>query len=162
MPKYRSLTQNRRLFGVAGRLGLTHEDLRDIAFEATNGRTEHTSKLYAAEADAIIRSLESKLPESERRRRARKSPPLRTVQYHRQKAGVPVIATATHIDFMNRLRRKRGISESGLEDLSERVNGGKRKPKTAAEVNRVIEALKAMIRRDAKPAASTGGSKEAA
>lgn len=160
MPKYRSATQNKRLWGLAAKLGLEHEDLRDYAHEYSGGRTDHTSKLYFNECEKLNNYLDGLAnPKKEW------SP--RTVRRRRQKANVPQIATQKHLKMMQDLADKRGMSEDGLGDLSARVNAGVRKPRTSKEVNHVIEAIKAMNKRDRifgafKPVAGAGGSKEAA
>ena len=151
----RTNIQNSKMFGLASKLGLSHEDLRDLAFEVSGERTDHTSELSVKEADRLIERLEKLLP-------AKKEPSKRTVQYRRQVAGIEQIATATHLDWMNTLARGRSMSEQGLGDLSAKVNGGNRKPRTSKEVNRVIEAIKAMNRRAKTFGAFKKDEKEAA
>jgi hypothetical protein len=140
MPKFRTKQQNSRMFGLASKCGLSHDDLRDYAAEVSNGRTDHTSELYTNEAQTIIKRLESIVNPKPVSRR--------TVNYRRQQAGIQQIATQKHLKLMNDLAAKRKLSEEGLSDLSARVNDGNREPRTTKEVNRVVEALKDMIRRD--------------
>ena len=79
MPKLRTKAQNSKMFGLAAKCNLTHEDLRDWAADVSNGRTEKTSKLYIKEADTIINHLDALVnPQKEW------SP--RTIRYHRQKS----------------------------------------------------------------------------
>ncbi len=141
MPKFRTLAQNSKMFGLASKCGLSHEDLRDYAADVSGGRTERTSKLYIAEADEIIHRLESALKPKEQ------SP--RTIRYHRQKAGVVQLASAApkHLKLMNDLAAKRNIGEQGLKNLCLRTIG-KERPATTAETNKIIEALKDMAKRD--------------
>lgn len=139
MPKLRTKSQNSKMFGLAAKCGLAHDDLRDYAAEISGGRTDHTSELYISEMDAIIHRLESVAQP--------KQPSRRTVNYRRQVAGVKQITTQPHLKMMNDLAQKRGMSADGLGDMSARVNDGERTPRTTKEVNNVIEALKAMNKR---------------
>lgn len=127
------------MFGLAAKCGLSHEDLRDMTAEITNGRTEHTSKLYTTECDELIHRLESFV-------KPRQLAP-RTVHHRRQQAGVPQIATQKHLKLMNDLAARRGMSEQGLRDLCFRTIH-KDRPITTGETNKIVEALKDMNRRD--------------
>jgi hypothetical protein len=49
---------------------------------------------------------------------------------------------------MKDLAAKRGISAEGLERLCRRMLKGNPRPRTTAETNKIIEALKAMNERD--------------
>lgn len=148
MPKYRSTAQNKQMFGLAARAGLTHEDLRDWAAEVSNGRTEHTSKLYTNQAQMIIERLKAVVnPQVSRR----------TVNYRKQSVGIKTIATATHIDHLRKLARERGMTGDGLHSLCRRMlrdaSGNPLDfPRTAQETNKVIEAIKKMNERDKKAA----------
>ncbi|MDQ3322426.1 MAG: hypothetical protein M3525_08365 [Acidobacteriota bacterium] len=141
MPKLRTKIQNSKMFGLMSKCGLTHDDLRDYAAEVSNGRTEHTSELYISEADKIIHRLEAVAEPKE--------VSTRTVQYRRQKTGVKQIAQPSHLDLMESLARGRGITVDGLESLCRRTLNGNPRPRTTSETNKIIEALKAMNKRDA-------------
>lgn len=80
MPKFRTKMQNSKMFGLAAKLSLPHEDLRDLAFQFSGERTEHTSELTVKECDELLKWLESKLPENNQ-------PSQRTVNYHKQQLG---------------------------------------------------------------------------
>jgi len=142
MPKLRTISQNSKMFGLAAKCGLTHEDLRDCAAEISGGRTDHTSELYISEADQIIYWLEKLV-------QPKPDVAPRTVNYHRQKLGVKQIAQPAHLDLMDSLARQRGITEEGLERLCRRMLKGNPRPRTTSETNKIIEAVKAMNARDA-------------
>lgn len=142
MPKFRTKQQNSRMFGLAAKIGLSHEDLRDYAADVSDGRTEHTSKLYINEAKEVIHRLEQLLPENQVSRR--------TVNYRRQKTGVPQIVTPQHIKLMNDLWFKFSYrTASGLESICLKTIKVE-KPRTTAECNKIIEAIKDMNRRERK------------
>lgn len=139
--------QLQRIFGLAKPLGCTKEDLEDLAFEITNGRVERLSLLSFDEANAMIERLGGS-PLSQT--------PGRTLRHRRQKAGVPQIASHAQIAMLRKIAEKRGITEEGLERLCRRMLRGQPRPRTTAEANKIIEAIKAMNRRDeqAAPAAA--------
>lgn len=143
MPKYRTKFQNSKLHGIAGKLGLTKDDLHEHAYALTDGRTEHTSDLTIKECDQLINYLENLLPAAKTAQPSR-----RTIQHHRQKAAVKTLATPTHIDFLNNLARQRGMTKEGLQRLCLRMIKLE-KPRTSNDCNKIIEAIKAMNARDA-------------
>ncbi len=144
MPKLRTKAQNSKMFGLAAKCGLTHDDLRDWAADVSNGRTEKTSKLYIKEADAIINHLDALVnPKKEW------SP--RTIRYHRQKSGIKKIVSQKQTKYIDDLRRGRGISDDGLKSLCKKILNGNDHPRTSKEAGKIIEALKAMNARDENP-----------
>ena len=144
MPKLlKTSAQNRAIFGLGAKRNWGHEDLRELAFDVTGGRTDSLKALTFDEANGMIRRLGGRAFDQPNQFGSK-----RTENWRRQKAGIKTIATAKHIDLMTSLARKRGMSEDGLGDLSARVNQGSRKPRTSKEVNRVVEAIKAMNTRD--------------
>jgi galactokinase len=159
MPKtaMKTKAQNSAIFGLGARLKCSHEDLRELAFDVTNGRTDQISELTFDEANGMISRLGGrpfvKNPQFDSKR---------AEQHRKQEAGVETIATGTHKDFMRSLARKRGMDAAGLGDLSAKVNKGLREPRTSKEVNRVVEAIKAMNRRDRTFNAFKKDEKEAA
>ncbi len=76
-----------------------------------------------------------------------KGTPRRTVQYRRRSAGVQQIAQPAQLELMRSLAGARGMSDEGLESLTRRIIKCSQ-PRTTKEANKVIEALKAMNRRD--------------
>lgn len=53
-PNLRSTDQNRKLWWLAGQLGLDKEAMADIVYDFTEGRTNHTSELSFLEARELI------------------------------------------------------------------------------------------------------------
>lgn len=145
MPKFypRTLKQNNALHKLLDQRGFAQEDKADMVFDFTKGRTEHSSEMSFDECNAMITHLGGQaFPKSG-------TTPRRTTNYRRQQAGIEQIASPTHKDLMRNLwRKKDDRTDEGLESLSARVNKGLRIPRTTKEVNRVIEAIKAMNRRD--------------
>ncbi len=138
-------SQLQRIFGLAKPLGCSKEDLEDLAFEISEGRVDRLSQLSFAEANAMIERLGGSL---------QSMTPARTLRYRRTKAGIPQIASHTQIALLKRLVDGRGISEEGLERLCRRMLKGQPKPRTTADANKIIEAIKSMNRRDAAAAAA--------
>ncbi len=130
----KSLAQTRCIFGLAKRRSLSDDELRSVVEEVTGQR--HISALSRHDADTVIIRLGGQ-----------PLTPRRTTQHHRKLAGVPAIASHAHLDLMHSLARRRNMSEEGLAELSQRVIKHC-PPRTTAETNKVIEALKAMNRRE--------------
>lgn len=146
--------QLRRIFGLAKPLNCGKGDLEELAWEASAGRVDRLSLLSFDEADAIIVRLGGEPFLS--------AAPRRTVNYRRQKAGVPQIAQPAHLKLMRDLAAKRGIGDDGLARMCRRMLKGNSRPRTTAETNKIIEALKAMNKRDRRNAGSQPAKKEAA
>lgn len=53
-PNLRTIEQNRKLWWLAGQLGLDKEAMADIVYDFTEGRTNHTSELSFLEARELI------------------------------------------------------------------------------------------------------------
>lgn len=139
--------QMSRIFGLAKKLGLEFEDdevRRGYAIGVSDGRVEQLSQLSFDEANELIKNLGGDTFAS--------GTPRRTVNYHRQQAGVQQIAQKGHLSLMHELADGRGISEDGLKAMCRRMLK-KDAPRTTAETNKIIEALKAMNARDARRAA---------
>jgi hypothetical protein len=145
MPSFRPKEnfQIRRIFGLAKPLNCGEDDLRELAADVSHGRVERLSMLNYDEANAMIVRLGGEPFDSSRT-------PRRTVNYHRQQAGVKQIAQPVHLEKMVRLADGRGISKDGLERLCRRMLKGNSWPRTTDETNKIIEALKAMNARDPK------------
>ncbi|MCC6328962.1 MAG: hypothetical protein IT174_10630 [Acidobacteria bacterium] len=157
--------QIKRMFGLASRPAREagwepKEFLEDIASQVSGGLVERLSCLSFDQANAIIHRLggEPLNPPGSRLTSRR------TVNYRRQKGGVPQIATAAQMKFLNDLAAGRGITDAGLKNLCTRMIK-KPRPRTSAEANKIIEAIKAMNARDRVRTTSrerVGSSKEAA
>lgn len=141
--KIRTKAQNVMIHALAAKIGLEKDDLHELAFDISEQRTDHTSELYVEEAAKLINWLQLKASPN-----AAKVPSRRTMQYRRQQAGIKQIVTPKHIDKMRRLWfTKPERTESGLESLTLRQIK-REKPHTTHECNSVIEAIKAMNRRE--------------
>ncbi len=133
----KSTGQVRCIFGLARQKGIGDELLRETVLSVTQ-RTNHISQLTSVEADAVIARLKG--PDY-------KPTPRRTVQHRRKRAGVKQVAQPAHLDLMHSLARQRGMTEEGLEQLAHRVCKCF-PPRTTSDTNKVIEAIKAMNRRE--------------
>ncbi|MBK8810681.1 MAG: hypothetical protein IPN69_08105 [Acidobacteria bacterium] len=107
--------------------------------------TDRTSELYTNEALQIINRLKSVV--------APGATPKRTVNWRKRKAGIETIASAIQIDKMKALADGRGMSTDGLRALCARMlrddSGNPLEwPRTTKQCNSIIEALKAMNKRD--------------
>ncbi len=142
MPKLRTKAQNSLMWGLAKKIGVTHDDLSEMAFDVSRGRTEHTSELYQPEMVKLIDRLE------EFANPKKDKTPRRTTNYRKQKTGVETIVTPEHLDKLNReWARIPGRTPSGLESLTFRIIKADR-PRTTKECNKVIEAVKSMNARE--------------
>jgi hypothetical protein len=133
----KSTGQVRCIFGLARKNGLSDELLHETVLSVTK-RTDHISLLTSREADLVIAHLKGK---------DYKPTPRRTVQHRRNRAGIKQVAQPAHLDLMHSLARQRGMSNEGLERLSTRVCKCY-PPRTTSDTNKVIEAIKAMNRRE--------------
>lgn len=147
MPKIQPKTNSQlgRIFGLAKKLGLDEDTVRGAAVVVSRGRVDRLSLLSFDEANALIVRLGGDPFSSSRT-------PRRTVNYHRQQAGVQQIAQADHLALMDELAAGRGIGTEGLERLCRRMLKGNSRPRTTAETNKIVEALKAMAKRDREAA----------
>lgn len=135
--------QNKAIWALASKRGFAEEDLRDLCEQEFGSRS--ISKLTFDKANHLISKLGGNpFPTAELSRRG--------VQYHRQKAGVEQLPSQTHISLMWKLARERGMTDDGLASLCWKMLGHS-KPRTTKETSKVIEALKAMNKRDANKAA---------
>lgn len=133
--------QNRAIFGLGAKRSCTHEDLRDLAFDVTGGRTDALSKLTFDEANGMIERLGG-------RPFTRQFNSRRTENYHKQKAGVETIVTTEHLEKLSKVWfAKAHRTAEGLEALCQRINKTP-KPRTTKECSKVIEAIKSMNKRE--------------
>lgn len=135
--------QLRAIFGLARSRGVEMDDdaKAGLAATASLGRVDRLSLLSFDEANRLIEHLGGEaLPVSP-------GVPRRTQNYHRQQAGITQIAQPRHLDKMLALAASRNMSTEGLQALGYRMLRHW-PPRTTAETNKIIEALKAMIARD--------------
>lgn len=143
MPKFQPKTtkQLRAIFALAKPLNCAKEDLEELAADVSGGRVDRLSMLSFAEANEIIRRLGGEPFNGS-------GTPRRTVNYQRQQAGVQQIAQPDHLQMMRDLAAGRGWTEATLNGFCRRMLKGNSLPRTTAETNKIIEALKAMNKRD--------------
>ena len=156
MPKKMKTTgQLKRIFGLAKPVNCSKEDLEELAFDVTDGRTDRLSKLYFDEANKMIERLGGKAFHKKSF-----SPSRRTVNHRKQKAGIKTIVSNQHLSKMqSEWFKKKHRTQHGLEVMCQRIIK-KDKPRTAQECNKVIEAIKSMNKRAVK--SQTSSKKEVA
>lgn len=141
--KPKTTDQLRAIFGLGKKLNCEKADLEEMAADITSGRVERLSLLSFDEANAMIIRLGGEaFPVSA-------NVPVRTANYRKQKAGIKTIETPRHLNLIDELARLRNMSPEGLERLCLRMIK-KPRPVTTSEGNKIVEALKAMNRRDAQ------------
>lgn len=142
--------QLRAIFGLGKKLGFDKERLEELASVQTAGQVERLSLLSFDQANAMIVHLGGDaFPQS-----ALSDPlsavPRRTVNHHKQKAGIVTMASPKALALMDRLAAERNMTPEGLERMCLRMLKKKR-PTTAKGCSAVIEAIKKMNARDKKP-----------
>lgn len=141
MPKFQPKTtqQMKAIWGLAKKHDIDEETLRGSAVVVSEGRVDRLSLLSFDEANVLIRNLGGDAITSSRT-------PRRTVNYRRKVAGVQQIAQRDHLAFMRKSAEALNISEAGLESMGNRMLKHW-PPRTTAETNKIIEALKSMAER---------------
>ena len=128
--------QVRAIFGSAKAAGIDPGDeLRDIVEDVTK-RTRSISALSYSEAERVIQRLKGKT-----------YVPRRTMQYRHRKAGIKQLVQQSQLDLIAELASQRNWSPKTLADFCMR-QCKRNKPLTTDEANKVIEALKAMNKRE--------------
>jgi hypothetical protein len=130
----KTLAQTRAIFGLAKGRGLSDDELRGVVEEVTGQRS--ISALTRHQAENVIIRLGGTI-----------NTPRRTIQFRRQQSGVKQIASPAHLELMRSLATRRGMNEETLAALSNRIVKHY-PPRTTSDTNKVIEALKAMSRRE--------------
>jgi len=131
----KSNNQVRAIFAEGRKCGLDNDGIRDVV-ESVTRRTRHISEVTHAEAEAVIKRLKGDGFVS-----------IRTLQHRRQKQGVTQVVQAGQIRLIADLASQRKWSPEALLKFCRRQCGHTR-PRTTAEANTIIEALKAMNRRE--------------
>lgn len=121
--------QLRTIFAVGKERGLDHDSLREMAGGSLR-------ELSYSEAEKLIQRL-----------KGQSFVPLRTLQHRRAKAGVKVMVQQTQLDLIAQLAAQRQWTNYTLTAFCLKVCKRGR-PATTNEANKIIEALKAMNRRD--------------
>jgi hypothetical protein len=164
MPKEKTAGQIRAMFGLAkepaAKCGQTPKEfLEDLASSLSDGKNAQLSKLTFKAANAIIAKLGGRAFGIGKMSK-------RTEQFHHQQAGVKRIETSQHLALIERLARGRGMTSEGLENLCRRILGRRldedAAPRTTDEGNKIVQALKAMNKRDGgRPKFTTPGDRAA-
>jgi hypothetical protein len=126
--------QVKSIFAEAKKRALDGETLRDLVADVTR-RTRSIADLTHAEADRVIRRL-----------KGRDYTPLRTMQHRRAKTGVSQIVTDDQLTKIAALATQRKWSAQTLVNFCIRQCG--HPVRTTVDANKVIEALKAMNKRE--------------
>lgn len=127
--------QVRAIFGESRKCGLDDEQLRDTV-ESVTGRTRHISELTYVEAERVIEKLKGKSFVSRR-----------TLQYRRAKQGIKQVVQEGQLTLIAELASQRNWSAEALVNFCQR-QCGHHPLRTTEDANKVIEALKAMNRRE--------------
>jgi hypothetical protein len=144
-PQPKTNAQVRRMFGLAKPLADkaqmdTHAYLSVVAFEATREQNSSISQLSFDEANAVIKALGGD-PFTPR------GNSVRAQNYRKQQAGIKSIETENHLNFIDELARLRNMTPEGVAKLATRMNLPY-PPRTTEQGNKIVEALKAMNKRD--------------
>lgn len=128
------------IFALCNRQGIDADGRFEAVNHVTKGRTGSLKELSFTEANQVIEHLGGRPVGFQRR-------PRRTVNHHRKEAGIQQIAQPGHLDKMYDLASGRNMSDAGLQGMGQRMLKHW-PPRTTAETNKIIEALKAMNDRD--------------
>lgn len=141
--------QVRRIYGLARDVRFDDDDLHQLVEEVAG--VASIRALSRADADRVIARLGGEplyTPSgSPRRQTPQPATPRRTVQYRRQRTAARALPTAAHLDLMRSLAARRNMSEEGLTQLCRSVIKRDR-PVSTHQTNKIVEALKAMNRRE--------------
>lgn len=133
----KSYDQVKAIFGAAKECGIDPgEPLRDVVEDVTR-RTRSIKALTHAEAEKVIKRLKGD-----------SFVPTRTLQWRRQKAGIKQLVQDSQLTLIARLASQRdGWTGESMTKFCRKMIKRDR-PITTDEANKIIEALKAMNRRD--------------
>lgn len=133
-PAPKTTAQVRRIFGLARTRGLDEADLHTLVEETT--RKTSIRLLTTPEADLVIERLGGEAMTARR-----------TVQHRRKQAGVEQLVPQGQLEKIADLAAGRNWSAEALQNFCRR-QCGHFPLRTTTDANKVIEALKAMNRRD--------------
>lgn len=128
--------QVRSIFGRAKERGLNDEQLHSLVSAETG--LDSIRALNKEQADKVIVALGGVALTSRKSRR--------TAQHHRQKAGVKQIVTQEQLNLMTFLADQLGWTIGSTEKFCKRQIR-REKPTTTEEANKVIEGMKAILKR---------------
>lgn len=142
LPGGKTKSQLVRIITLQADLRMSEKEMRDVCEKVSGQRSR--KYLSKNQADAMIKAMGGT---PLLRKYKSGEPSKRTQQLHRQRAGVISLASHAQREKIRELALANGITEDGWQAISARVNGGKKIPQTSPEAQRVIEALKSMLRR---------------
>lgn len=135
MSNPKSTDQVKAIFGSAKQCGLDGEALRDVVEDVTK-RTRSIAALTHAEAEKVIARL-----------KGRSFVPRRTLQWRRKKAGVKQVVQDAQLTLIAQLASQRNWTAESLTKFCRKMIKRDR-PLTTDEANKIVEALRAMNRRE--------------
>ena len=127
--------QVRAIYAEAKKHGVDGEALRDVVADVTR-RTRSVKALTYSEAEKLIQRLKGE-----------SFVPLRTLQYRRQKAGIPQLVQPAQLTLIAELASQRDWTVEQTAKFCKR-QCGREMPRTTSDANKVIEGLKKMNERD--------------
>jgi hypothetical protein len=130
----KTTAQLRAIYGLAKKRGLDNDELHALVKEHT--RKASIARLNVTEADAVIAQLGGE-PLAARR----------TIQHRRRQAGVNQVVQPGQLQYIASLASQRDWSPESLQDFCRR-QAGHFPLRTTKDANKVIEALKAMNKRE--------------
>ncbi len=152
-PQLRRLqTLSGKLFGMFGSPG---QDAREFRLKFVGGKLGRDlasfGELTKAEAVTAIRAVQARLPADAIRSRPRSAGPEsgRAGRRNRKGDGVPAFASAASLELLGTLRAKLGWNQDRFEAFARRQLRGRHQIRTEADANKIIWALKSMLRREA-------------
>lgn len=158
-PGTKTNAQIRRMFGLAApKAKLAGHETKDFieaqVHAVTLSKKDRISELTFDEANDVIVALGGDpirlfvgAPARASRSGVTFGTSKRTENYRKQAAGIKTIETDAHLKKIHELAAVRGMSDEGLQSLAGRMNTPW-PPQTTEQGNRIVEALKAMNKRD--------------
>lgn len=145
MPKFikRTTNQNRALHKLLSKHRFTNEDKAEMVFDVTNGRTEHSSEMSFDECNAMIERLGGTPFWSKQNRH--------TQYFPKNVIGI-ISPQAKEKIAEERNKRPQLAGVEAWHRFCQRTIK-KNEPRTVTDGQKIIEALKAMNRRDERRAA---------
>jgi hypothetical protein len=137
-PRSKTYDQVRAIFGSAKESGIADEALRDVVADVTK-RTRSIKELTFAEAERVITRLkgDAHTPNTARR----------TQQHRRRKAGVKQMVQQSQLELIAELASQRNWTAETITNFCQKMIKRPR-PLTTNDANKMIEALKAMNKRE--------------
>lgn len=139
----RTLKQNRIIHQLISRRGISSEKKTALVEQVSGGRVNSSAQLTKTEANDLITKLGGDPPQPNPQHKKR------ALQRKRQRAGIKQIVTQRQVIYIEDLWKKFGRTDKGLQKLCQNIIR-KNYPRTTAEANKIIEAIKSMNERKKK------------